>query len=479
MLITSTQLEIISMLIALVHLLGFLAAIDALFLTKSSQGAIAWSLWLIVFPYLALPMYWVFGRARFKGYAELFTSFADAHKAELGVLEQHFKKFISESPPLAREEERVFEEIASSQFTNNNSVSLLIDGQETFKAVFQAIAEARTYVLLEYYIIRDDDLGRQLKEALVTQAKRGVAVYLLYDEIGSQALASSYLEELKSCGIQARPFATRQGLGNFFQFNFRNHRKIVVVDGKVAFIGGLNVGDEYMGKSSHFGEWRDTCVRIQGPVVIPIQGTFFADWYWATQQALELHWEPEKRTDNYSALALPSGPADDRERCLLFFLQAINSAKERLWIASPYFVPDDSVLKALQLAALRGVDVRIMLPNKLDYYLVWLASFYYIPEVTRYGVKVYRYSKGFLHQKVILIDSYLAAVGTANLDNRSFRLNFEISLLVADSGFNAKVAEMLERDFQNSSEERILDFSDLPIRIRLGAKFARLFSPVL
>jgi phosphatidylserine/phosphatidylglycerophosphate/cardiolipin synthase-like enzyme len=178
-------------------------------------------------------------------------------------------------------------------------------------------------------------------------------------------------------------------------------------------------------------------------------------------------------------LVVASGPADPNERCTLLFLEAITRAKDRVWIASPYFVPDESILRALQVAALRGVDVRVLLPEKADHLMVWLASFSYVPEVTAVGVKVFRYTKGFLHQKVFLVDDYLSAVGTANLDNRSLRLNFEVTALVYDSSFCSRVGEMLTADFARSRDVSSMTFSELSLFKKLGSKAARLFSPVL
>src|SRR5207244_2541871 len=205
--------------------------------------------------------------------------------------------------------------------------------------------------------------------------------------------------------------------------NFRNHRKIVVVDGRDAYVGGLNVGDEYLGRSARFGAWRDTHVAISGPAVKAVQISFVDAWHWSTGEVPQLDWSVEpKKCGGKAVLVMPSGPVDRLDTCTLFFVHAIQSARRRLWIASPYFVPDAAILVALQLAVLRGVDVRIMLPSKPDHRLPWLASFSYLKDTLPWGVKMYRYQDGFLHQKVLLIDDDLASVGTANLDMRSLRL---------------------------------------------------------
>jgi cardiolipin synthase len=372
------------------------------------------------------------------------------------------------------------EELAEMPFTSHNDATLLIDGKETFAAMFAGIEAAKNYIIVQFYIINDDNLGRQLKELLVRKAREGVRVYVLYDEIGSYHLPRAYRRELAEAGVVDLPFRTSKGLRNRFQINFRNHRKIVIADGSVAYVGGLNVGDAYMGKHKRFGPWRDTHVEVRGPVVQAIQFAFLEDWFWATGSVPELDWTPNPAADeNETALCLASDPSDLIETCGLFFLHAINSAKERLWIASPYFVPDESLMAALQLAAIRGVDVRVMLPNIPDHILVYLAGFAYIAEAEPAGVKFYRYQPGFMHHKVILVDDDLAAVGTANFDNRSIRLNFELMLVFADKPFTATVCQMLEKDLANCREATADELASRPFLFRMAVSVARLMAPNL
>jgi len=234
-----------------------------------------------------------------------------------------------------------------------------------------------------------------------------------------------------------------------------------------------------MGQSSRFGHWRDTHLKLEGPSVHVLQLTFCEDWYWATHEVPSLHWKPDKLThSDQRVLPIPSGPADLMETCTLFFVHAINSAQTRLWIVSPYFVPDVQVMTALQLAALRGVDVRIMLPARPDHLLVYLSSWSYYEQAEQAGVKIYRYQKGFLHQKVMLIDSDYATVGTANFDNRSFRINFEITVLVIDKAFCAEVENMLEEDFSHSTLVNADEYSQKPFWYKLAVRSARLLSPL-
>jgi cardiolipin synthase len=288
------------------------------------------------------------------------------------------------------------------------------------------------------------------------------------------------LTELRNAGVEVRSFDTTQGRANRWQLNFRNHRKIVVVDGQTGWVGGLNVGDEYVGRDPTIGNWRDTHLKLTGPVVQGVQLAFMEDWHWASQELLKLDWDPHPAASGARrvALALPTGPADELETCTLFFLNAINTATNRLWLASPYFVPDEQFISALQLAALRGVDVRVLLPDKIDSKLVQLSGWSYLDELEKVGIKVYRYQKGLMHQKVMLIDDLYCTIGTANFDNRSFRLNFEITIAFADTEFAAKVHQMLEHDFADSKPVKAQELKDRGFWFRFTVRCARLMAPV-
>jgi len=372
-----------------------------------------------------------------------------------------------------------FVAVCHTPFLGGNSVEILVDGEATFREIFEAIDRAESYIAVEFFIIKDDELGSAFKEKLIEAASRGVKVFVLYDETGSHKLPSAYLRELATAGVTATRFGTRRGLLNFFQINFRNHRKIVVVDGKEAFLGGINVGDEYMSRDPRFGHWRDSQIRISGPSVIQALGIFIADWVWATGAVPPIQTTAPDSIGCSPAMIFGNGPADEQDRCVLFFLQCISSARSRVWISSPYFVPDEALLSALQLAALRGIDVRIILPEKRDHTLVWLASFFYVPAVTSYGVKVYRYKSGFLHQKAVVVDETIAAIGSTNFDNRSFRLNFEATCIVADRAVTEHLSAILENDMRHSTLVSDEDAQTLPLWKNIGAKFARLFAPIL
>ncbi|MBZ4193979.1 MAG: cardiolipin synthase [Candidatus Contendobacter sp.] len=479
--LTDHLVGLIATLVALVHLSGALSAIHAVACVRTPQGAIAWAISLATFPWLALPLYWIFGRNRFHGYGE--TSHRGvpdpANQKALLRFQEQLRSFQVDLPPERAGDFVALTRLSKTPYIGGNALALLVDGAATFEAIFAALDAAKHYILIEFFMIKDDDLGRELHRRLLAKAAAGVAIRLLYDEIGSHALPNRYVKTLRAGGIAVSAFHTTQGRRNRFQLNFRNHRKIVVVDGQIAFVGGLNVGDEYLGRGP-LGHWRDTHLQIEGPAAQALQAVFVKDWYWATRQAPSVDWQPAIAVDrNQTVLIYPTGPADFLECCSLFFHQAIAGARRRLWIASPYFVPDPPVFAALQLAALRGVDVRILLPVKPDHKLVYLASFSFLEAAEKTGIQIYRYQDGFLHQKVVLVDDDIAAVGTANLDNRSLRLNFEVMAVVVDPPFAGQVAAMLERDFQQAELTSGTDLRERSQTFRWAVRAARLFDPIL
>ncbi len=469
---------IVSLLLLIAHLGGFISSLHAILSTRTSQGAVAWVISLNSFPVVALPAYWVFGRNNFQGYVvERQEENREVHQLIGKVMEAHPEVFSTRRHTLPAV--LAAERLALMPTLHGNRVSLLVDGQATFDSILAGIAEAESYVLVQFYILRDDGLGHRLRDALIERARAGVRVYVLYDEIGSFGLPAAYLSSLREAGVDVRSFHTRKGPQNRFQLNFRNHRKIVVTDGTAAWVGGHNVGDEYLDGGAEFDSWRDTHLKIEGPGTLSLQWVFLEDWNWAADEVLEVDWEAGLVTrGDQEVLVIPSGPADHRETATLMFTHAINSAKQRIWIASPYFVPDPGVMRALQLAALRGVDVRILLPDEKDHLLVYLAGFSYMNEAGS-DIRFWRYTGGFMHQKVMLIDETVASVGTANFDNRSFRLNFEVTAMVIDKAFNREVAEMLEHDFARSTEVPANLIESKSRFFRLKSRAASLLSPIL
>lgn len=457
---------------------AIVAAYRAIRTARTPQGAVGWVVFLLSAPHFALPFYLVLGHSRFPGYVS-------ARRSARSVVDA-LKKYGAEHGAARGGSETAegrtiaaFEGMTDLPAVSGNSVRLLVDGDATFGAILDAIRSAESYVLAQYYILRDDRIGAEFRECLMAKAREGCTVRLLYDALGSHGLPQSYFEELKAAGVVVRNFHSIRQPRSRLQINFRNHRKIVIVDGAAGFVGGLNVGDEYMGRDPKFGPWRDTHLRIDGPVVTQLQLVFVEDWHWATGERLELNWQPRRQADDEDALIVATGPADEVEAGSLYFCNAINAAQTRLWIASPYFVPDIDIMRALELAVLRGVDVRLLIPDRRDHWLAWLAAFEFVGEIATSGVTVLRYGEGFMHQKVILVDDRFASVGTVNLDNRSCRLNFEVTALVFDERFAAEVAAMLEADFAKARPhgERVATLSRFTRRV--AAPAARLFAPIL
>ena len=354
--------------LVLVHGLGVLNAVHAVLKVRTPQAAVGWALALVTFPYFAIPLYWIFGRTKFIGYRRAAT-------ADSGPLHQVAQVAATAIEPFAAESGepdgfgRWPRLLTTLPATRGNHIELLVDGEATFDAIFTAIDSARDYILVQFFIVHDDALGMKFRDRLVARARSGVKIYFLYDEFGCRNLSGKWLRILRESGVQVEGFKTTRGGGNRFQLNFRNHRKLVIVDGRHALTGGLNIGDEYLGRSQRFGPWRDTHVRLFGPTVQAAQLAFIEDWYWATDEVPHLSWKPEAADADQRVLVLATGPADEAERCSLAFIRAVNSARSRLWISSPYFVPDSTVLTALQLAALRGVEVRVLLPERADHLL--------------------------------------------------------------------------------------------------------------
>ncbi|QXI28530.1 cardiolipin synthase [Pseudomonas vanderleydeniana] len=468
-------------LIALIHSLGTIAAIHAVLTVRTAQGSIAWALSLVFIPYLTLIPYLVFGRSTFDAYIKARRQAnVEMRKA---IADLNWRPWVEEALAARNSQAyaalRAMPKLGRMPCLANNQVQLLVNGEATFEAIFQAIEQARHAVLVQFFIVHDDQLGRRLHNLLRQKAGEGVEVYLLYDGIGSHALPHDYVDSLREGGVRVKAFATRSGWLNRFQVNFRNHRKVVVVDGLVGFVGGHNVGDEYLGSKPPLSPWRDTHVQVSGPVVACLQESFAEDWFWAARQLPPLILPDTYPDDGVLCQLLASGPADPFETCSLFFVEAIHAARERVWITSPYFIPDEAVSAALRLAVLRGVDVRLLLPSRPDHRIVYAASSLYAFEAVRAGVRVFRYGPGFLHQKVVLVDNEISAIGSANLDNRSFRLNFELMLLTVDPAFAGEVESMLLKDFELAREVTHEDSRETHRLQQLGMRIARLISPIL
>ncbi|MEM1141025.1 MAG: cardiolipin synthase [Pseudomonadota bacterium] len=471
--------EVLAALVIVFYLLAIGSAVEAILNTRTAQGAIAWVVSLLTLPYLSVPLYLVFGRNRFEGYLRERDQIQQLALERLQHARSKLADFSAED--IDKAFYRAFHRLARQPTVRGNEVSLLVDGYATFASIERGLLDAQSSILLQFYIVRDDALGRRIGKVLMDRARAGVRVHVLYDEIGSARFGRSKLHsQLRDSGVHLAAFNTTQGRRNRFQLNFRNHRKVVVVDGSYAWIGGHNLGVEYLGEDPKRGPWRDTHLKIHGPAALGAVLTFATDWLWARREKLPIEWERDHPSPgDSSVLIFPSDPASEFEEAGLMYHQAIIQARERIWITSPYFVPDRGIVAALQLAALRGVDVRVLIPDRPDGPVVGMANWSFTRELLPAGVAVYRYEPAFMHQKVMLLDRELAGVGTANFDNRSFRLNFEVTALVHDAGFCDQVEAMLERDFAHSRLVTTEEIEGKPVWFRFAASAARLMAPVL
>jgi len=462
-----------------VEVAGIILALRAILISRTPQAGIGWAFALVLFPVLGIPFFLVFGESQFTGYTKAGQGTNARLDAALRAIAEHMRKFIVKFSGICSDGARAAGNLSQLPPTTGNDVQLLIDGEETFAAIFAAIDRATESVWVQFFIIRDDRIGRDLSARLIAALERGVECRILYDKVGSKGLPSSWCTKLRAAGAHVLEFSANRRWGVDFQINFRNHRKLVLVDGRVALIGGLNVGDEYLGRDKTFGPWRDTHTRIEGPAVAGFQISFLEDWNYIVGEVPPIHVRstPPNPSAQAGVFPIASGPAETWNACGAVYLSVIQDAQHRLWLASPYFVPSSPLLYAICHAALRGVDVRIILPRNPDHLLPWLSSFTYYPKLLAAGVKVWRYQPGFMHQKVLLADDDFAIVGSVNLDYRSFLLNFEMSAAIQDKTFASRVEAMFLEDFQRSEPEDLQKFDAGSIGFRLKCRAAALISP--
>jgi cardiolipin synthase len=470
------DLHLVAAIMAAIYLLAFICAVREILNSRTSQGSIAWLLSLALLPFPTVFLYMIFGWKFFDDYA---TDRIKNGRADRPLRARDLALIDRETT----DKWPVQAQVSELPFLHGNHVDLLIDGKATFDSIFEGIDAAEEYLFVQFYIVRDDDLGQQLAERLIAKARAGVQVRLLYDDVGSTGMPKRFRTQLRDAGVKVAGFNQRHKFLRVYgptRINYRNHRKIVVADGKHAWVGGHNVGDEYLGKDPKYGHWRDTHVRVSGPAALGCALLFREDWEWATGERLSSN--PPKELESpgdQSVLVMGSGPADKLEECAIAYVDMIGRARERLWIVSPYFVPDTDIRTVLFAARLRGVDVRIMLPDNPDHALVWLASMAHADAMVEHGISVYRYTDGFLHQKVVLMDDEIATVGSVNFDNRSFAINFEITLWFTDRKTIDAVEAMLLTDFKSCREVSSSELKTRPFHLYFLTQAARLLSPLL
>jgi len=371
---------------------------------------------------------------------------------------------------------------SESYFSEDNHIEFYFSGAEKFKALLESIKKAEKYIYLEYYIMKSDGIGTKIIDSLTQKAKEGVEVKVLYDGMGGRKLKRGCFDELKKAGGEVAAFFPPFAPFITPRINYRNHRKICIIDGREAFTGGFNIGDEYLGLSKKFGYWRDTHIKITGTAVEGLQWRFFKDWLFAAKKD-NVQWKielPEKSKRGKAGVQIVSSGPDSKWASIKDgYFKMITNAKKRVYIQTPYFIPDDSIFEALKVAGLSGKDVKVMIPCKPDHPFVYWAGLSYIGELLEAGVKFYTYQNGFLHSKTFIMDDFVTSIGTANLDIRSFKLNFEVNAFIYDEDVNRRMVEQFKRDLKVCKEITIEEYKKRSNIVKLKESISRLFSPIL
>lgn len=373
---------------------------------------------------------------------------------------------------------------AEAVLTDNNDIRIYTNGEDKFKALLNEMEHARNYIHLEYYIIRNDELWKEIEEVLIRKARQGVEVRVLFDSMGCRSMHNSDWKRLENAGIEVAEFFPAVFGKLQLRVNYRNHRKIVVIDGRIGFVGGFNIGREYLGRNKKFGNWRDTHICIEGSAVTSLAVRFVLDWNYAAKENLFLEDRlfeiPEYvRAGRDPVQIVSSGPDSHSQEIRNNYLKMIHMARKNVYIQTPYFVPDDAILNALKIAAKSGVDVRIMVPCKPDHPFVYWATTSYLGEMIEAGARCYTYDNGFLHTKCMCVDGLVSCIGTANMDIRSFKLNFEVNAVIYSAKTTRKLEEAFENDIAKSTFVTKKLYEKRSMFIRCKEQFCRLFSPVL
>ncbi|HNU59268.1 MAG TPA: cardiolipin synthase [Aquaticitalea sp.] len=372
----------------------------------------------------------------------------------------------------------------SSMVLPNSEIKLLNNGENLFPLMFDEIRKAQKHIHIEFYIYEDDAIGNQLKALLIQKASEGVEVRFIYDDFGSRSIRRTIVKELKSAGIQAFPFHKIRLIHLANRMNYRNHRKIVIVDGRTAFVGGINVSDKYINQPTSKRFWRDTHLMVKGYTALALQRVFLSDWNFCSNENIPVNtnyfpFKDMEGPESLYAQIVSSGPDSDLPNILYSVVQSINLAKQEVLLATPYYIPDTSLQEALVIASLSGIDVKLLVPKKGDSKVVNTATQSFFEDLLRAGVKIYLYEKGFVHSKVFVVDGQLASVGTANLDMRSFDLNFEVSALIYDEEIAKQVRNAFYDDLKDSSQIIYEQWQQRPKIRQVAEKVVRLVSPFM
>ncbi len=446
---------------------------------RNPVKSLAWVTVLLLLPAVGLILYIFFGRS-FKN--KRMISRNNRRRLKRQEFPRESSTALSRLSAENRQIVRLATSLVHSIYSTGNSIDIFTNGQDKFQSLINDIRAARFYIHIQYYIFEDDRIGHEIKDLLIQKAKEGVTVRVIYDHVGSIRVKKSFFTAMKEAGIMVYPFF-RVAFPPFgSRINWRNHRKIVVIDGTIGYIGGMNIADRYI-TGGKFKSWRDTHLRISGPAASSLQYSFAVDWAFMGQPLIEEQSGelPPQQDEQPSAgiQVITSGPVSQWNNIALVFLKAIHTARKRVFIQTPYFLPTESMLKALQSAALSGVDVRVMIPRQPDSALLKYGSYSYIQECLRSGIKFYLYEAGMMHSKTLIIDNDFASVGSTNFDFRSFEHNFEGNVLIYSKEVNARLRAMFDNDLNNCSRINATAWRHRSLLEKILESIVRLLSPIL
>lgn len=453
---------------------------------RNPVKTISWILVLVLLPFIGIVIYLFFGQEyrKTKMYSRKgLKDLEKLRKLTLVQLDNLPKNHFQISDRLYTKKRLINLLLSNSHaiLTNNNEVKVLRNGKETFPEIFNAIENAKHHIHLEYYIVEDDSIGNQLRELLIKKAREGVEVRFIYDDVGSWELKRKFIRSMREAGVRVDCFMRVRFPMLTSKVNYRNHRKILVVDGQTAFVGGLNFADRYQKGIAGIGHWRDTHLKLTGGGATALQIIFMADWYFVSKEIFKgvKYFKPFETGNGKLVQVSASGPDSDWESIGQAYFSAIASATDFVYISTPYLMPTTDIMTALKTSALGGIDVRIIVPGLSDAIFPKWGTNSYIEELLEAGVKIYFYKAGFTHSKVIVVDGIFSSVGTANLDFRSLETNFEVNAMIYDE----EIAGILSKQFledQNKSEEVILEkWIKRPRINKIKESFARILSPML
>jgi cardiolipin synthase len=478
----------VNIVVSVVAVLAHGAIIMGVLLSEKRQhnATLAWILSIILLPVLGVIIFFLIGRTRAR---KVKKRSAEAGSQLRALLKDRWSpeqvEHAEEVDPRTPGFLALAKRLSSTMASRGNEAKMLVNATQTYRAMIQAIEEAEHHIHVEFYIIRPDNMGESLRNRLARRAEEGIDVRVLCDGVGSVQLPSDFWDPLEAAGGHAACYHPVSRLFTRFRrrdrLDFRNHRKIVIVDGRVGFTGGINVGREYLGLNPDMGHWRDTHIELRGPSVLSLQATYIEDWLNATGELLDdkgLFPEPE-RPGKATVQIVDSGPDQAWSPISHALMYAFARADHRIWITSPYFVPSIEISETLISAALRGVDVRLLVPAKADHLIVHLASHWYYRPMLEAGVRIFLYQRGFIHAKSLVADSWLGTIGSANMDMRSFNLNFELNAFVFGTEFVTSLAHQFEEDLKEATELTLEEQLNASLPRRLAWASARLFSPLL